>query len=691
MPYNWRQHVKGRGRGRGRGSGQQGGSWRGYGGGGGGGRGRGGRGGRGGGGGGGRGGRRGGDRRSERSGPIACRSAEELDSVFRRIDGRPYPAYRDLEGSFAFEDFQLFIDKVQSDAYAPPSRVRARVPMSRAGFPRDSYTLDSKVRKLPPLKRKSRDSGDAQAPVPVPASLQRVRITALCDYLTRAFRVHQEEARQRGKTASGGGGWRGEKGGEISIDAPGQHILERNSVVLTPEYVEARFTVSLPAAGRRILGRWAGDIFTKSIPYIVSRSLLFASLDASDMWKHIYSAEDQEYLRAQLAGEGLVAFVRDGAVLPRASGVSDLPLRASFETKVVEFASPPSLRRTLPLLHADSVTGMAIKEGVTMIVGGGFHGKSTLLQALEVGVYNHVPGDGREFVVTAPDSVKIRAEDGRSVQSVDISPFINNLPHGRATDDFSTPDASGSTSQAANILEALEVGSRTLLLDEDTCATNFMIRDDKMRLLVEDAKEPITPFISKIESLKADLGVSCVLVIGGSGDYFSVADTVIMLDQYAPRDVTKKAKEIAARAQDAKSTEAGTRAPSDTRFGAVSPRMPVQSSIERLDRRTKALSLTKVSIGRSELDLVGLEQLVEKSQTRAIADIILALPRYLSRAKDLSQALDLLEQDLDDATGEQGGLDCVAPWLSGRFARPRRYEIAAALNRLRDVTIRRRR
>eukprot|EP00438_Fugacium_kawagutii_P004327 Skav220059 [mRNA] locus=scaffold1709:61262:63212:- [translate_table: standard] len=203
---------------------------------------------------------------------------------------------------------------------------------------------------------------------------------------------------------------------------------------------------------------------------------------------------------------------------------------------------------TLP--HAGTVTGMGITRGVSVIVGGGFHGKSTLLHALQLGIYNKVPGDGREHVVCEPSAVKIRAEDGRSVKCTDISPFINNLPFGKlavmgtmalwkATTEFSTGDASGSTSQAANIIEALEVGAMSLLVDEaprrqtdDTCATNFMIRDEKMKALVAPDKEPITAFVRKVRPLFEELGVSTILVVGGSGDFFTVADAVIMMDEW---------------------------------------------------------------------------------------------------------------------------------------------------------------
>ena len=181
---------------------------------------------------------------------------------------------------------------------------------------------------------------------------------------------------------------------------------------------------------------------------------------------------------------------------------------------------------------------------LTLIVGGGYHGKSTLLQAIERGVYNHIYGDGREWVVTDPTAVKIRAEDGRRIENVDISSFIHNPPLNKNTEEFSTENASGSTSQAANIVEAVEAGTQLILFDEDTSATNFMIRDERMQRLVSNEKEPITPFIDRVRELYEDHNISTIMVMGGSGDYFEVADTVIMMDNYLPEDVTMDAKKI---------------------------------------------------------------------------------------------------------------------------------------------------
>ncbi|CAE7190001.1 unnamed protein product, partial [Symbiodinium necroappetens] len=361
----------------------------------------------------------------------------------------------------------------------------------------------------------------------------RIRNTALCDFVTR---VLSDRLRGGGGTdwtqVVQGGGWSGSKGGDLQIDTPGQYVLERSSVVAKAEFIEARVTLALPARGRSIEGYRAADI-VGGLCEAVEGSLFYKSLDAAALQSHIEAVEDQDALRKQLSGLGLVAFVGNGAILPRKSGVDDRPMTTKDSPNLVTFESPTSMEVTVSLPHAGDVTGMGIQKGVTLIVGGGFHGKSTLLQgtglhfskkplnvaeasmkfgseaeALQLGIYNKVPGDGREHVVCDPQAVKIRAEDGRSVKSADISPFINNLPFGKQTQQFSTGDASGSTSQAANIVEALEVGCTTLLVDEDTCATNFMIRDEKMKALVAPDKEPITAFVCKVRSLLEEQGVS---------------------------------------------------------------------------------------------------------------------------------------------------------------------------------------
>ena len=387
------------------------------------------------------------------------------------------------------------------------------------------------------------------------------------------------------------------------------------------------------------------------------------------------AAEDQEYLRAMLPQKRLVAFIGDGAILPRRSGVDDRPL----DPNAIPFRYPRELGVEFELPNRGRVTGMGIPEGVTLIVGGGFHGKSTLLNAIERGVYNHIPGDGREMVATHPGAVKIRAEDGRNIEKVNISPFVNNLPLGKDTVKFSTENASGSTSQAANIMEFLEMEARVLLIDEDTSATNFMVRDERMQELVAKEKEPITPFVDKVQKLYQDLKVSTILVMGGSGDYFDVADTVIMMDGYKPRCVTQVAKEIAERHATKRIDEGGMT------FGEVTSRRPRIESFNpskgRKEVKIEAKGLRTILYGRTTIDLSYLEQLVDWSQTRSIGLFIhYYTQHHIHGSPTLREGLERCFQDL-----EKKGLDMLLPYRVGNLAKPRIYEVAGAISRMRTL------
>eukprot|EP01103_Thecamoeba_quadrilineata_P015819 TRINITY_DN5102_c0_g1_i1.p1 TRINITY_DN5102_c0_g1~~TRINITY_DN5102_c0_g1_i1.p1 ORF type:complete len:414 (-),score=71.74 TRINITY_DN5102_c0_g1_i1:400-1641(-) len=364
---------------------------------------------------------------------------------------------------------------------------------------------------------------------------------ALCDFLARRL-SNYVKSQNYDAPLSQGGGWSSSKGGDIGFEEPSQHIIPRTSVLNAEDGLQIRFTVSLPGQGRSILGQAAAKIFSEKIPALIRDNILeVGEKDHEVLQKHCLSSEQQTFLRKKLSSLELVGFVANGSLLPRESGTSDLPMKEG----AILFKSPPELEVTIDLPFSGRSTGMGIKKGVTLIVGGGYHGKTTLLNALEVGIYDHVPGDGREFVAVDENAVKIRSEDGRRIEAVDIRPFINDLPFGKSTANMCTEDASGSTSQAANIMEALEIGASTLLIDEDTCATNFMIRDKRMQMLVPKEKEPITPFLYKVRQLTKDLNISTILVMGSSGDYFDVADTVVLMENYSAKDKTVEALDVA--------------------------------------------------------------------------------------------------------------------------------------------------
>lgn len=574
---------------------------------------------------------------------VAVRGLAELRERLRRIDGKGYKAYKDLEGEYDLGVCHLYIDHVQADPFAPPSRLRVRVDQAKAQFPPDVYSTVS-------------------------------RRTAAEDFLAREYiRALAGLGRERRGTGHSG---------LIGMDRCGQEVLQRTFVVLNDQFVEARIVVGLPAFGRTIAGRQAEAILTGDIPRLAEKALMFANLNQAKLRDHVKLNEAQDQLRLALPGRGLVAFIGNGSVLPRESGVSDRPLTGPG---VIPFQSPPEFAVELPLPDGKTITGMGIPAGVTLLTGGGYHGKSTVLRAIERGVYNHIAGDGREFVLTVPGAFKIRAEDGRVVTGVDISPFINNLPFGRETRSFSTQEASGSTSQAANIIEALEMGANLLLLDEDTSATNFMIRDARMQALVAREKEPITPFIDRVRQLYDEFGVSSILVVGGSGDYLDVADHVIMMDEYRPRDVTGKAREVAERFRTARVREqAGDFQPPASRVPLPASINPAQGHRVKVD----AKGLSKISFGQTTIDLDCLEQLVDPAQTRAIAAAILygLNQGYIDGRRSLREIVSLIAQDL--ATK---GLDVLSPYKGqhpGYYALPRPLELAAAINRLRTLQCR---
>jgi predicted ABC-class ATPase len=561
-----------------------------------------------------------------------------LREILDRIDRKGYGAYKDLRGSYDLGPFTLFVDRVQRDPFAPPSLVRIRTKENRF----DPSLFGSPVRRV-----------------------------AFEVFLTR--RVERAvRASVRGNRGSGGSG-------RVGVQRPSQKVLARTAVAVTAGYVEARMAVGLPARGRTVDARAARAVLLEELPEVARAALVpdGAPEGAAAARRHVEAVEDAEHLRGLLPSLGLVAFVADGSVLPRESGASDRPLREG----AVPFESPEELRVAVRLPNRGEVSGMGVPEGVTLVAGGGFHGKSTLLSALAWGVYDHVPGDGRELVVARGDAVKTRAEDGRNVAGVDISATIGELPGGRSTQDFSTPNASGSTSQAASIAEALEVGTSLLLVDEDTSATNFMIRDERMRELVR--KEPISPFIDLARPLYKALGVSTVVVVGGVGDYLDVADRVILLEDYRAYDATARAREV-------REKYPGRYPGPETRGATVIPPRPrriLASSIDlRRGKKTTARGrgLSEIELGRERVDLSYLEQLAEPGQTEAIARIVGDIAAG-GGTRELREAVEAAH-----ASVLRGGLDALGGFDGhpGELSLPRPQEIAAAVNRIRGLRTR---
>lgn len=565
-------------------------------------------------------------------------SAVELKQLLDRIDHRGYPAYKDTKGQYQFQGYVFSIDHVQGDPFASPSKVSVQVKGSTAGFPEELYK-------------------------------GRHQRAALQDEMTRQFyRAIQKYAFR----AKGSG-----KSGLISVSKCGQEVLERTACEINPKNgdVKLRFEVGFPANGRTINARELEKIVFGFLPECVEQSLFYKNCDKKRVRSIIDLAEDQQYIRDELEKNDLIAFVANGAILPRESGVSDKPMKGA-----VRFQSPKEMEVTMKLPHKGEISGMGIRRGITLIVGGGYHGKSTLLKALELGVYNHIQGDGREYVITKDDAMKIRAEDGRSIKKTDISMFINDLPNGKDTRGFYTEDASGSTSQAANVIESMEAGASVMLIDEDTSATNFMIRDELMQRVIHRDMEPITPFIDRILELYQVYGISTVIVAGSSGAYFHIADMIIQMDRYEPKEITKLAKETAKDFPAMSGMENPAEKP-------VFIRCPRQGQGFKPNDRIKMKTMGKemVQLNRENIDLRYVEQLADTEQVSALGYCVRYAEKHLFQGKDTIQnVVDKLEEKIC-----REGLSslCESNASVASLAMPRRQEIFACLNRYRGLNL----
>lgn len=587
----------------------------------------------------------------------------ELTSHLHAIDGRSYAAYKAIVGRYRSPlGWVLYIDRIQPDPYAPPTAIRVVLPLALTG-------ADAR------LTGANETLTEANEPLTGTNShltASPTRAVALRDYLARTLRELL-------------------KGQAISIAPAGQEILERSSVNLhetwqddfsTPAfnapgpYLELRLRWSLPAFGREIAGRQAARNLNLDLARAIASLDLRESELGAEAWKHCQVAEDHAALQEILVERGWVAFLADGANLARRSGVSQLPLEGGLP-----LTAPETLAQTVQLPHAGVVRGTAIPAGVTVIAGGGYHGKSTLLNAIARGIYPHIPGDGRELVATVPEAMAVRAADGRAVTGVDLRPFISHLP-GRDADpaQFTTANASGSTSQAASIMESLELWGQpaqaALLLDEDTCATNLLIRDQRMRALVSSEREPITPLVDRIRALHRERGISTLIVMGGSGDYLDVADQVLIMDSYRLVDATAQARQVCD-----SQPRVDTSLPD---FPLPAQRLPQRPEAKRRGpSRTRALGTQRLVLDRHEVDVADVSGLVDEGQALAVAWALRALlERHFDGRTSLPQALAQVAKRLDDV-----GLDALGEAHPAFLVRPRLVDVGAAVNRLRSLQV----
>ncbi len=554
-------------------------------------------------------------------------TGSELVELLHRIDGSAYGAYKRALGSWNFGAYRVDFTRVQADPYAPPSSIRVRYRRDQVDL--SDTDLHSQDRQLATADFLARRAGDL-------------------------IRQHAPA---------------------LSIAPCGPEILERSSARVGSEDFELRIAVRLPARGRTVLGRQAAQIFTEQLPRVLRELFNFSdSAHREDWLAHVHALADHRALQQLLVERNLVGFIADGSRLARASGVSAQPLRSG-----VPFTAPASRRQQVELPHAGVVSGLAIPAGITVLEGGGFHGKSTVLTALEQGVYPHVPGDGRELVAALPSAMKVRAADGRPITRVDVSAFINHLPTGSSTTRFSTQNASGSTSQAASIIEAIQAGSQLLLFDEDTSATNLMIRDARMRTLVQADQEPITPLVDRIRSLPSERGVSVIMVTGGSADYLDAADLVLQMDAYRCLDATERAGEVMA---------AFPRQRTDLPdFPTPLPRSVVRVRPGGERSRTKTQGVDRIELDRQGVDVTDVEQIVDPGQTEAIAWIIRGVTEQLADGhRTLEQLVDEVLAGVEDR-----GLDALVDFGARPFppflARPRKVDICAGINRHRSLKI----
>ncbi|KJY87304.1 isopentenyl-diphosphate delta-isomerase [Vibrio neptunius] len=542
---------------------------------------------------------------------------DQLTATLKKIEKQNYRAYQQIKGQYDFGDYAFFIDHVQADPYASASRVRAVRPWSLTG-----------------LQWLHETSCAYQV--------------AARDFIARSF---AEFAKQENS---------------VSIALTGQTVMDSTSVLFTDEGIELRFRVNLPAEGRSVLGKKANNILTFHLPKFIRRATLERELDKDALVHHCQIVEDQEFIRSKLDEYNLVAFVGNGSVLPRVAGNCDLPMKDA-----VALTAPESLQVTIETPNQGEITGLGIHKGITLIVGGGFHGKSTLLNAIERSIYNHIPGDGRERIVTNLNAMKIRAEDGRCVHGLNLSNYINHLPMQRDTEDFTTQDASGSTSQAAWLQESIEAGVQGILIDEDTSATNFMIRDERMQALVSKGDEPITPLVDRIGQLRDELDVSTVIVMGGSGDYLDVADTVIQMHDYQAVDVTEKARQVVKQHPTERNNEC------ENELRTFRPRSLNRVALQKIladgKFRVSAKGVDSLRFGKEFTDLSALEQLESSSEINAIGWLwfqLAQLPGWSNNpAKEIQK---MLEGDWSKNMPNQGDL-----------AKPRTVDTMAALNRMR--------
>jgi len=569
---------------------------------------------------------------------------DTLGVLLEALDGQPFQGYQKLlNRAFCNHTFRLGLVHVQGSPGAFPASV-GHLTLKKSELGLDDGCLSSSARRM-----------------------------ATADYLLRAFRAGVDTHARRNRGVQGSGSFQ-------PLALPPQ-VLERNAVRFDAADVRMAFQISLPASkDNRILGRQALCMLTREMPAIV-QALKASIARSAQLKKHCDVIEDWVVLQSRLPRYGLIAFIGDGAILPRQSGVCQAPM----EEGAVAFQAPDRLAVEVEFPNAGRMRGLGIRPGVNVLIGGGFHGKSTLLNALAMGVYPHIPADGRERVVTHHDTAFVCAEEGRAINGLDISGFIDNLPGRSDAKRFRTQNASGSTSQAAAIIEAVLAGAKLLLIDEDSSATNFLIRDHNMRNLIPE--DPITPLFDRVRELHDTHDVSTLIVAGGSSEYLGVAQHVIAMRNYLPVCMTEQARRLAL-PQPCK--PAGPLTISDRRrllIGNFDPAYHARRLDKTIGVRIKPLRLQEriLEYGDAQLDLSKLIALVDPQQVLALGyALLLARIKYSDKPMSPSALAAALHARI-----EAQGLEilCGNDNKPLFLARPRQLELAGAINRLRNLRV----
>lgn len=579
---------------------------------------------------------------------------QNLKTQIESIADQPYRHIRKLTGSYKFPGFDFKFLRTQGSPGANPASIAAiTVPVKATGFP-NQFMAKSYYR------------------------------IAMADFIIRRFKLGIDQIAKQNRGREGSGSF-------YTIELS-QKMLQRDCVLFVDNDIELRFIFSLPAKGSGG-GQFDADqawlMFEKELTAMVDFSLYYKNYDQEStqlLDRYLDVQHKRERIKNYLKKNGLTVFINNGAILPRQSGIDDRPATGK---NIIPFQSPMSCQVEIPISDTEVVQGMAIKEGITCITGGGYHGKSTLLQAILAGIYAHIPDDGREYIVTREDAVFIRAEEGRSIRNVDISAFIGMLPNGINTEQFSTDNASGSTSQAAMIVESLEAGSNLLLFDEDSCATNLLLRDELIAKVLDSSQEPIKPLYNSVRSLWCQYRVSMIFVVGGLGSFLQKADTCLLMDNYQCRDITAKVRAVLGEIKyEALQAEkfSGQRYLAADNF---SPAYNNQRLNKQIPKRIKSLrnAPRQLEYGMDLINLEALPQLIEASQILTIGYCLLRLKKAMeyqgSNAHTIKYWLDWLYQQL-----ERNGLSFLQPDYPGLLSLPRRNEVAAAINRTRSLKVR---